>query len=90
MVYGHTHNAEQIPLTIRTIPEKKGNEQVYFNSGTWRKVFDRTAFDRKECDVIGWYVLTFIVFYLETEKEPDRNYEMWSASLGYGREIDEQ
>lgn len=89
VVYGHTHNAQQIPLIIRSISEKKDLEQVYFNSGTWRKVFERTAFDKENCDVIGWYVLTFIVFYLETEKEPDRNYEMWSASLGYGRETDE-
>jgi UDP-2,3-diacylglucosamine pyrophosphatase LpxH len=89
VVYGHTHSAQQTPLIIRSISKKREIEQVYFNSGTWRKVFERTAFDKENCDVIGWYVLTFIVFYLETEKEPDRNYEMWSASLGYGRETDE-
>jgi hypothetical protein len=90
VVYGHTHSPQQIPLIIRKISKKRENEQVYFNSGTWRKVFDRTAFDRKKYDFIGWYVMTLIIFYLEEEKEPDRNYEMWSASLGYGRETDEE
>lgn len=49
---------------------------------TWRKVFEHTAFEVKDCEFIGWYVLTFIVFYLELEKEPERNYEVWAASLG--------
>jgi UDP-2,3-diacylglucosamine pyrophosphatase LpxH len=88
-VYGHTHGAQQTPLTVRPITPKREMEQVYFNSGTWRKVFEATAFETKNCDFIGWYVLTFVVFYLEEEKEPDRNYELWSASLGYGRETDE-
>lgn len=86
MVYGHTHSAQQTPLTLRHISKKRELEQVYFNSGTWRKVFERTAFKKKNCDFIGWEVLTFVVFYLEEEKQPDRNYELWSASLGYGRE----
>jgi len=29
--------------------------------------------------------MTFLVFYLPEEKERDRNYEVWSASLGYGK-----
>ena len=51
-------------------------------SGTWRKVFEPTAFEVKDCEFTGWYSLTFIVFYLELEKEPERNYEAWAASLG--------
>lgn len=85
VVYGHTHQTEQIPLDIVPIPQNDVIEKVYFNTGTWRKVFEHTTFDQENCEFIGWHVMTFIVFYLEEEKERDRNYEVWSASLGYGR-----
>ncbi len=85
VVYGHTHQTEQIPLDIVPIPQNDVIEKVYFNTGTWRKVFEHTTFDQENCEFIGWHVMTFIVFYLEEEKEKDRNYEVWSASLGYGR-----
>jgi hypothetical protein len=57
-------------------------EKVYFNSGTWRKVFEPTAFDAENCEFIGWHVMTFLVFYLREEREVDRHFEVWSASLG--------
>jgi UDP-2,3-diacylglucosamine pyrophosphatase LpxH len=85
VVYGHTHRAEQVPLDTIQIPEKSFIEKIYFNTGTWRKVFEATAFDEDKCEFIGWHVMTFVVFYLESEKEKDRNYEVWSGSLGYGR-----
>jgi hypothetical protein len=83
--YGHTHYAEQVPLDMVPLPKNRVLEKVYFNSGTWRKVFEHTAFDPDSFEFIGWHVLTFIVFYLEKEKEKNRNYEVWSASLGFGR-----
>jgi hypothetical protein len=43
--------------------------------GIRRKVFEHTAFEVKDCEFTGWYSLTFIVFYVELEKEPERNYE---------------
>lgn len=85
VVYGHTHRAEQVPLDTIQIPEKSFIEKIYFNTGTWRKVFEATAFDEDKCEFIGWHVMTFVVFYLESEKEKNRNYEVWSGSLGYGR-----
>ena len=88
VVYGHTHTAEQVPLDIvplTTAPQEAGLEKVYFNSGTWRKVYEHTAFDWLNCEFIGWHVLTFLIFYLKQEKDQDRNYEVWSGSLGYGR-----
>lgn len=86
VVYGHTHHAEQVPLDIVPVPHSGILEKMYFNTGTWRKVFEHTAFDRDNCEFIGWHVMTFVVFYLKEEKEKDRNFEVWSASLGYGRE----
>jgi UDP-2,3-diacylglucosamine pyrophosphatase LpxH len=86
VVYGHTHSAQQIPLDISgNAANQPGLQKLYFNSGTWRMVFEHTAFDRQNCEFIGWHVLTFLVFYLAREKEAERKYEVWSASLGYGR-----
>lgn len=85
VVYGHTHSAAQIPLDIVSVPPIFTSEKIYFNTGTWRKIFEHTAFDGENCEFIGWHVMTFVLFYLEEEKERDRNYEVWSASLGYGR-----
>jgi UDP-2,3-diacylglucosamine pyrophosphatase LpxH len=88
VVYGHTHTAEQVPLDIvpiKNAAQEPGLEKLYFNSGTWRKVYEHTAFDWLNYEFIGWHVLTFLIFYQNHEKKQDRNYEVWSASLGYGR-----
>jgi UDP-2,3-diacylglucosamine pyrophosphatase LpxH len=83
VVYGHTHGAQQVALDIAANEANKpGLEKVYFNSGTWRKVFEHTAYDWRSCEFIGWHVLTFLIFYQIKEKEPERHYEVWSASLG--------
>jgi UDP-2,3-diacylglucosamine pyrophosphatase LpxH len=82
VVYGHTHQAEQVPINIMPPTAGGVTEALYFNTGTWRKVFEHTVFDVDSCEFIGWYVMTFLVFYLLQEKEPDRDYEVWSASLG--------
>ncbi len=84
VVYGHTHKAEQIPLDTVALPGPPEGilEKVYFNSGTWRKVFEQTVFDAENCEFIGWHVMTFLVFYLREEREVDRHFEVWSASLG--------
>jgi len=83
VVYGHTHHAEQVPLDLMAPTAGGVTEALYFNSGTWRKVFEHTVEDEESCEFIGWHVLNFLVFYLREEKEIDREYEVWSASLGY-------
>jgi len=85
VVYGHTHCAEQAPLDIVHIPGEEALEKLYFNAGTWRKVFEHTTFDEEKCEFIGWHVMTFVLFYLESEKDKNRDYEVWSGSLGQGR-----
>lgn len=84
VVYGHTHHAEQVPLDILPASTSGTTEALYFNTGTWRQVFEHAVFDVDTFEFIGWHVMTFLVFYLPEEKERDRNYEVWSASLGYG------
>jgi UDP-2,3-diacylglucosamine pyrophosphatase LpxH len=83
VVYGHTHHAEQVPLDLMPPTTGGVTEALYFNTGTWRKVFEHTVYDEDSLEFIGWYVMTFLVFYLPEEKEIDREYEVWSASLGY-------
>jgi UDP-2,3-diacylglucosamine pyrophosphatase LpxH len=85
VVYGHTHNAEQVGLDVITIPKGEIIEKIYFNTGTWRKVFEQTAMDDENCEFIGWHVGTYVLFYLESEREKDRCYETWTGSLGFTR-----
>ena len=85
VVYGHTHCVDQVPLDVFSTPDEEVVEKVYFNTGTWRKVFEHTKFDEEKCEFVGWHVMTFVLFYLESEKEQERNYEVWSGSLGQGR-----
>jgi UDP-2,3-diacylglucosamine pyrophosphatase LpxH len=85
VVYGHTHSAEQVGLDVVALPNGEIAEKIYFNTGTWRKVFEQTAMDDDNCEFIGWHVGTFVLFYLETEREKDRCYETWTGSLGYAR-----
>lgn len=84
VVYGHTHKAEQIPLDTVALPGPAEGmlEKIYFNSGTWRKVFEQTAFDAENCEFIGWHVMTFLVFYLPEEREVDRALRDVVRSLG--------
>ncbi len=86
VVYGHTHHAEQVPLEVIPLPKGDVIEKIYFNTGTWRKVFEQTCMDEDKCEFIGWHVATFVLFYLSEEREKDRSYETWSGSLGYLRE----
>jgi UDP-2,3-diacylglucosamine pyrophosphatase LpxH len=85
VVYGHTHNAEQVGLDVVSIPKGETIEKIYFNTGTWRKVFEQTTMDDQNCEFIGWHVGTFVLFYLESEREKDRCYETWTGSLGFSR-----
>jgi len=82
VIYGHTHVGDQVPLLALTNQSEPQVNKLYFNSGTWRKVFEHTICDKHDCHFIGWDVMTFVVFYLDEEKGKGRDYEVWSASLG--------
>lgn len=80
VLYGHTHTYTMEPLDIL----QKGGEildKIYINTGTWRKVHVRTAYDEKNLEFMGWHVLTFIAFYLDNERE-DKRFEIWNGALG--------
>ena len=80
VVYGHTHAYSIQPLDL--VPMTSDNlEKIYFNSGTWRKVHVKTAFDLEHHEFLNWYVMTFIAFYLTNERK-NRKFEVWNGALG--------
>lgn len=82
VLYGHTHGYEIQPLD--QVPLSSSNEifqKTYFNTGTWRKIHMRTAYDVESREFLSWHVMTFIAFYLESERE-DKKFEVWNGALG--------
>lgn len=80
VVYGHTHNPEMIPLGVH----ETGNgrcEQLYINSGTWRRVHQRGLNPAKGFPFISYHVMSFVFVYRDGERF-GRRHEMWQGSLG--------
>lgn len=79
VIYGHTHGYKVQPLDL--IPTSSGNiEKLYLNTGTWRKTHVRTRYDLDNYEFIGWHVMTFIAFYLDSERS-NRKFEVWNGVL---------
>ncbi|MEZ4775462.1 MAG: hypothetical protein R3D00_19920 [Bacteroidia bacterium] len=76
IVYGHTHHQEVVPLDAT-----EDAEQLYFNSGTWRQVFELTRANRKAQMFLGFQVMTYIGFFKNGERS-GRKFEIWNGSLG--------
>lgn len=80
VLYGHTHEYTIEPLDI--VQSTSGvQKKTYINTGTWRKTHTRTAFDQKGFEFIDWYVMTFVAFYLDSERD-DKRFETWNGALG--------
>jgi UDP-2,3-diacylglucosamine pyrophosphatase LpxH len=72
IVMGHTHNPLQMPVRITS-----GNlEQVYVNTGTWRKRYVQGSAD----GFIGLKYITYAVFYNKQEN-PGQFFETWTGTL---------
>lgn len=83
VLYGHTHEHKIQPLDW--VPLSVGSlHKTYLNTGTWRKIHVRTAFDVENREFFRWHVMTFIAFYLEGERKDkkDRRFEVWNGALG--------
>ena len=85
VVYGHTHRQAMVPLTGwdgAGVPK----ESFYFNTGTWRKVFQKARHGRGRNDFARWNVLSFVCIFKDGERVAadgtQRRFEMWTASLG--------
>lgn len=80
VVYGHTHHAELVPLSVY---EKTGvrREQIHINTGTWRRVHEQTLTLRPGFPFVHFHVMTYAAFYKGDERF-GRRHEMWQGSLG--------
>jgi hypothetical protein len=80
VVYGHTHAAEIVPLDA-SHADGCVLDQVYFNAGTWRRVWRPAEFSPGQTDFLASDAMTYLVFYQDDERK-GRPYETWSGSLG--------
>ncbi len=80
IVYGHTHYHECVPLDA-SFAEGYVLNQAYFNSGTWRRVYEQTRFAHHEHEFIAADALTYLAFFKDDERR-GRPYETWTGTLG--------
>ena len=80
VVYGHTHQYGIHPLD-QCVSDGSVLRKMYFNTGTWRKVYERAKCENSGREFLGWHVMTFIAFYLKKERH-SRPFEVWNGALG--------
>ncbi|HXV43518.1 MAG TPA: hypothetical protein VEC96_10695 [Anaerolineae bacterium] len=81
IVNGHTHHHEIVPLDTYTSNLRgKSIDQMYFNSGTWRRVHELARSKPMEQEFIGHHVMTYLAFFKEDERR-GRPFEAWSGAL---------
>jgi hypothetical protein len=80
IVYGHTHYSECTPLDA-SFAEGYVHNQIYLNSGTWRRVHRQTTFAPDEHEFIPSDALTLLSF-VQGDERGGRPYEAWSGTLG--------
>ncbi len=80
IVYGHTHREELVPLDV-SFNSNGMMHQVYFNSGTWRRVHSQAVSNRRKQIFSSRNVMSYIAFFKEDERLA-RQFECWSGSLG--------
>jgi UDP-2,3-diacylglucosamine pyrophosphatase LpxH len=80
IVYGHTHAAESVPLDA-CYAEGCVQNQVYLNSGTWRRMHRQTRLDPQEHEFIASDAMTYLAFFQGNERG-GRPYESWTGTLG--------
>jgi UDP-2,3-diacylglucosamine pyrophosphatase LpxH len=80
IVYGHTHFAESVPLDA-SYAEGYVLNQMYFNAGTWRRVYRPTQLAPAEHEFIASDSMTYLAFFQGDERS-GRPYETWSGTLG--------
>lgn len=85
VVYGHTHRQAMVPLTGWD-GAGTPKESFYFNTGTWRRVFQKARHGKSRNDFARWNVMSFVCIFKDGERVAtdgkQRRFEMWTASLG--------
>lgn len=80
VAYGHTHRPETVSLDLVQTPDGV-REQVYFNTGTWRRVHQRCIREPDALEFGSFHVMSYVIFYRDGERA-GRRYETWSGQLG--------
>jgi len=80
IAYGHTHHHEIVPLDTSYSSAGLFN-QVYLNSGTWRRVHELAELNSKDQEFVGYHVMTYLAFFKDGERG-GRQFEAWSGALG--------
>lgn len=83
IVYGHTHHFEAVPLNRRRDASGSLVNQLYFNSGTWHVVHERTRQSERVMEpfFVPFHVMTYLTFFRDDERS-GRAFETWSGTLG--------
>lgn len=83
IVYGHTHHFEVVPLNRRRDGQGQLVNQLYFNSGTWHAIHERTRESGSvmEPHFVPFHVMTYLAFFRDGERS-GRAFETWSGTLG--------
>ena len=84
LVYGHTHDHEIVPLDA-SFPGSQRFDQIYFNSGTWRRVHRLAKVQPDEQEFIAYDVMTYLSFFKGDERK-GRPFACWSGALGEKRQ----
>jgi hypothetical protein len=83
LVYGHTHRQELVPLD--TDAASNAGEQMYVNTGTWRRVYELARHNPHEDTFLGYEVMTYAAFFKDDERG-GRRFEYWTGGLSVPRE----
>ncbi len=81
VVYGHTHLAEIVPLDA-SHAEGYVLDQIYFNAGTWRRIYRPASFAPAGQEFIASDVFNYLAFFQGDERK-GRTFETWSGTLGH-------
>ena len=81
VVYGHTHHHEIIPLDVTKLTGEKELEQIYLNTGTWRRVHTLSRSNTKDAEFVAYNIMTYLAFFKDDERR-GRPFEAWSGALG--------
>ena len=84
VVYGHTHAHEIVPLDV-SFQGSQRLDQMYFNSGTWRRVHRLAELHPNEQEFIAYNVMTYLSFFKGNERK-GRPFACWSGALGEPRQ----
>lgn len=80
IVYGHTHQFQTTPLDA-SFADAYVLNQVYFNAGTWQRVYRPTIASPGDHEFIPFDSLSYLSFFQGDERD-GRPFETWSGTLG--------